>query len=90
MGIELGVGDEPAGVIERGLQKDLPFSSARPLDPGAEQHIGLPDLIGVLRFVVFVRRRLVEQQLAFGEAAGAQETIEGGGRQAGQIGRAHV
>ena len=85
VGIKLSVGDEPAGVIERGLQKDLPLTPARPLDPGAEQHIGLPVLIGVLGFVLFVRRGFVEQQLTFGEAAGAQEAIERGDRQAGLV-----
>src|SRR6266849_4412372 len=39
----------------------------------------------MLRFVLFVRGGFVEQQLAFGEAAGAQETIERGGRQAGLV-----
>ena len=43
------MGDEPAGVIERGLEEDLSLSPARPLDPGTEQHIGLPDLIAKSR-----------------------------------------
>jgi hypothetical protein len=42
-------------------------------DPRAEQHVGLPDLIGKLRFVLFMRGSFVEQQLTFGEAAGAQD-----------------
>jgi hypothetical protein len=78
VGIELGVRDEAAGVVERGLEEDLPLASARPLDAGAEQHVGLPDLIGKLGFVLFVGSGFVEQQLAFGEAAGAQETIQRG------------
>src|ERR1017187_1752105 len=41
-------------------------------DPRAEQHVGLPDLIGKLRFVLFMRGSFVEQQLTFGEAPGAQ------------------
>src|SRR6266853_1317554 len=53
---------------------------------GAEQHVGLPDLIGKLGFVLFVGGGFVEQQLAFGEPASAQETIERGGRQAGLLG----
>ena len=75
--------DEAAGIIECGLQEDLLFASARSSDPGAEEHVGLPDLIGKLGFVLFVGGGFVEQELAFGEAAGAQETIERGGRKAG-------
>ena len=85
VGIELGVRDEAAGIVERGLEEDLHLAAARALDPGAEQHVGLPDLIGVLGFELLVRGGFGEQQLAFGEAAGAQETIERGGRQAGLI-----
>ena len=85
VGIELGVRDEAAGVVERGLEEDLLLAAARPCDPGAEEHVGLPDLIGKLGFVLFVRGGFVEQQLAFGEAAGAQETIERGSRQAGLV-----
>ena len=83
VGIELGVRDEAAGVVERGLQEDLHLAAARALDPGAEEHVGLPDLVGELGFVLFVGGGFVEQQLAFGEAAGAQEAIERGGRKAG-------
>jgi hypothetical protein len=85
VGIELGVRDEAAGVVERGLQEDLLLAAARASDPGAEEHVGLPDLIGKLGFVLFVRGGFVEQQLAFGEAAGAQEAIERGSRQAGLV-----
>ena len=85
VGIELGVRDEAAGIVERGLQEDLLLAAARPSDPGAEQHVALPDLIGKLGFVLFVRGGFVEQQLAFGEAAGAQEAIERGSRQAGLV-----
>jgi hypothetical protein len=85
VGIELGVWDEPAGVIQRGLEKDLHLASTGALDPRAEEHVGLPDLVGELRFVLFVRGGFVEQQLAFSEPAGAQETIERGSRQAGLI-----
>jgi hypothetical protein len=79
------VRDEAAGVVERGLEEDLPLAAARPPDPGTEQHVGLPDLIGKLGFVLFMRGSFVEQQLAFGEAASAQETIERGSRQAGLV-----
>jgi len=86
VGIELGVRDEAAGVIERSLEKDLHLASTRTLNPRAEQHVGLPDLVGELRFVLFVRGGFVEQQLALGEPAGAQETIERGSRQTRLVG----
>ena len=73
IGIELRVRNEAAGVVQRGLEEDLLLASARPPDPRAEQHVGLPDLIGKLRFVLFMRGSFVEQQLTFGEAAGAQD-----------------
>jgi hypothetical protein len=82
VGIELGVWDEAAGVVQRGLEKNLLLASAGPFDPGAEEHVGLPDLIGELSLVLFVRGGFVEQQLALGEPASAQETIERGSRQA--------
>ena len=81
--IELGVRDEAAGVVECGLQEDLLLAAAGACDPGAEEHVGLPDLIGKLCFVLFVGGGFVEQELTFGEAAGAQEAIERGGRKAG-------
>lgn len=64
-------------------KKDLLLASAGSSDPGAEQHVGLPDLIGELGFVLFVGGGLVEQQLALGEAAGAQKAIERGSRKSG-------
>jgi hypothetical protein len=85
VGIELGMGDEPTGVIQRGLEKDLHLSPAGPPDPGTEQHIRLPDLVSVLGFVLFMRRGFGQQQLPFGETAGAQEAIERGGREAGLV-----
>src|SRR5258708_708907 len=88
VGIKLGVRDEAAGIVERGLQKDLLLAAAGTHDPGAEEHIGLPDLIGELSFVLFVRGSLVEHQLTCGEAASAQETIKGGGRKTGLMGLA--
>ena len=86
VGIELGVRDEAAGIVESGLKEDLLLAAARPPDPGSEQHVALPDLIGKLRFVFFMRGSFFKQQLAFRETASAQETIESGGRQAGLIG----
>jgi hypothetical protein len=74
--------DEAAGVVERGLEEDLLLAAAGPRDPGSKEHIGLPDLIGKLGFVLFMRGGLVEKELALGETAGAQEPIDRGGRQA--------
>jgi hypothetical protein len=78
--------DKATGVVQRGLEEDLLLASAGPFDPGTEEHVGLPDLIGKLRFVLLVRGGFIEKELAFGEAAGAQETIERGSRQAGLLG----
>jgi hypothetical protein len=86
VGIELRVRNEAAGVVERGLQEHLHFAAAGAPNPRAEQHVGLPDPIGKLGLVLLVRGGFVEQQLAFGESAGAQETIERGGRQRAGLG----
>ena len=80
VGIELSVRDETTGVVQRGLEEDLLLASARPSDPGAEEHVALPDLIGKLRLVLLMRGRFLEKELAFGETASAQETIERGSR----------
>ena len=65
----------------------LLLTAAGAQHPGAEQHVRLPDLIGELGFVLFVSGGggLVQEQLPFGEPAGAQETIERGGRQIGLL-----
>jgi len=86
VGIELSVGDQTAGIVESGLEEDLLLAPTGPSDPGAEEHVGLPDLIGKLRFVLSMRGGLIEQQLTFGEPAGTQETIQRGGRQARLVG----
>src|ERR1035437_7603368 len=84
VGIELRVRNEAAGVVERGWKEHLHFarvpSGSRALNPRAEQHVELPDLVGKLGFVLLVRGGLVEEQLTFGESAGAQEAVERGGR----------
>ena len=72
-GIELGVRDEPAGVIEDGMQQSLHLAAAGTLDIGAIEHVRLPDLIGVFGFELLVRRG--SEQLAFSEAALFEETI---------------
>ena len=56
-GIKLGVRDEAAGVIESGVQEGLHLAAARALDVGAEEHVGLPDLVAVFGFELLVRRR---------------------------------
>jgi hypothetical protein len=83
VGIELRVRNEAAGVVERGLKEHLHFArvpSGSRANPRAEQHVELPDLVGKLGFVLLVRGGLVEEQLTFGESAGAQEAVERGGR----------
>ena len=60
VGIELGMRNEAAGIVECGLEEDLLLAAARPSDPGAEEHVALPDLIGKLRFVLFMRGGFVE------------------------------
>jgi len=57
------VWDETAGIVERGVEKDLHAAAAGAFDPGAEEHVGLPDLIGEFGFELFVR--LGREQLAF-------------------------
>ena len=84
IGIELRVRNEAAGVIERGLKEHLHFagvpSGSRALNPRAEQHVGLPGLVGKLGFVLLVRGGFVEEQLTFRESVGAQKAVERGGR----------
>jgi hypothetical protein len=80
-GIEPGVRDEPAGVIEPGVEKDLHSSDARALHPGAEQHVGLPDLVAEFGFELLVRLR--REELPLREAALFEEAIEGGGGKRG-------
>ena len=89
VGIELGVGDEAAGIVESGLQEDLHLAGvgvgSGAADPGTEEHVGLPDLVGALGLVLFVGGGggLLQQELARGESAGAEEAIESGRGQSG-------
>ena len=87
VGIELGMRDETAGIVERGLEEYLLFAAAGPFHPGSEQHIGLPNPIGALGFILLVRGGggFIQQQLAFGESARTQETVNGGGRHRGLL-----
>src|ERR1700751_5928323 len=65
-GIKLRVRDEPAGIVERGVEEHLHASSSRALNPGTEQHVGLPDLIANLRFELLMRgARCLRKQLLF-------------------------
>src|SRR5688500_9788732 len=49
-GIELGMRDQTAGIVENAAEKTLALAAANPLNVGAEHDIRLPDLIGVFRF----------------------------------------
>ena len=82
-GVELGVGDEPAGVIEDGMQQGLHLPAARTLDIRTIEHVRLPDLIAVLGFELLVRRR--SEQLAFGKAALFEEAVESGSGDSGLV-----
>jgi hypothetical protein len=81
--IELGVRNEAAGVIQSGMQKGLHLAAAGPLDVGAEQHVGLPDLVAELGFELLVHGRL--EQLPLGETALFEEAVQRGGGYAGLI-----
>jgi hypothetical protein len=56
VGVELGVGDEAAGIIQNGVPESLPLAAAGALDVRAVEHVRLPDLVGVLGFEFLVRR----------------------------------
>ncbi len=84
VGIELGVRDEAAGVVEDGVQEDLHLAAAGALDIGTEEHVGLPDLVAELGFELLVRGWRSEQ-LPFGEAALLEEAIERGSGMAGSF-----
>ncbi len=82
-GIELGMRDEAAGVIQGGVQEGLHLAAAGALDVGTEQHVGLPDLIAGLGFELLVGGR--DQQLALGETALLEEAVQRGGGDAGSV-----
>ncbi len=73
-GIELGMRDEPAGIVESCVQVDLRLAAAGALHVRAVEHIGLPDLVAVFGLELFVRGR--SQQLLFREAALLEEAIQ--------------
>jgi hypothetical protein len=72
-GIKLRMGDQPAGVVESGVQKHLHAAALLPLDPRPEQHVSLPDLIAEFGFELLMR--LWGEQLLFREATLFQEAI---------------
>src|SRR5260370_26998826 len=56
-GIKLGMGNESAGVIESGVDKERHGAAlVSPPDPGAKQHAGLADLIASVAHKVLVHR----------------------------------
>ena len=54
--IELGVRDEAAGIIQSRMQVGLHLAAAGALGVGAEEHVGLPDLVAVFDLELLVRR----------------------------------
>jgi hypothetical protein len=82
-GIELGVRDEPTGVIEDGMQQGLHLAAARALNIRTIEHVRLPDLVGEFGFELLACRR--SEQLAFGESALLEEAIQGGGGDGGFV-----
>src|SRR6202035_3491271 len=76
-GVELGVRDEPTGIVESGVQVGLYLAAAGALDVGAEEHVGLPDLVAVFGFELLVRRR--SEELLFRETALFEKTVQGRG-----------
>src|SRR5215510_9310829 len=75
-GVELSMRDEPAGIVEDGMQQGLHLAAARALDIGAIEHVRLPDLVTVFGFELLVC--LGSEQLAFRQAAVFEEAVESG------------
>ena len=73
--VELGVRDEPAGVIQDGMQHGLHLAAARAPHIRTIEHVRLPDLVAVLGFELLAG--LGSEQLLFRKAALLQETIQG-------------
>lgn len=83
VGIELRVGDEPAGVVQDGAEEDLTLPAAGTLDVGAVEQVRLPDLITELRFELLVPG--LAEQFPRGEAALLKEAVERGRRERGRF-----
>jgi len=73
-GVELGMRDEPAGVVEDGMQQGLHLAAAGALHIGAIEHIRLPDLIAMFGLELLVGLR--SEQLTFRKAALFEEAVE--------------
>jgi len=76
-GIELGMGNQPAGIIQYGIEEALKPSPFGSVDVGPEHHIGLPDLVGKLGLELLVSGGFRTKQLLLGEAASFDESIQG-------------
>lgn len=61
IGVKLRMGNQTGCIVENGVEHRLLFASARTGDVGTKHHVGLPDLVGKLRFKFLVRGR--SQQL---------------------------
>ena len=76
LGIKLSMGDQPARVVQDGIQEGLHPSAAGALDVGPEQHVRLPNLIAKLRFELLASRW--SQQLPLGKAALLEKAVQSG------------
>src|SRR5207237_2608459 len=83
VGIELGVGDEAAGVVQDGAKEGLPFRAAGTLEVGAIEQVRLPDLITELRFELLVPG--LAEQFPGSEAALLEEAVERGSGEWGRL-----
>src|SRR5438105_4052107 len=74
--IKLSMGDQPAGVVQDGIQEGLHPSATGALNVRPEQKVGLPDLVTKLRFELLAGSR--SQQLPRGEATLLEKAVQGG------------
>src|SRR5207245_7611428 len=77
------MGSGPGGVSGGGVKKNLHAAAIHPPNPGAKQHVGLPDLIAEFSFKLLVRRW--GEQLLFREAVLFEETVERGSGERGCV-----
>lgn len=75
LGIKLGVEDQPASVVQDGIQDGLHPSAAGALDVRSEQHVRLPNLITKLRLELLAGRW--RQQLPLSEATLLEKAVQG-------------
>lgn len=84
--IKLSMGDQPAGVVQDGIQEGLHPSATGALNVGPEHEVGLPDLVTKLRFELLAGSG--SQQLPRGEATLLEKAVQGGtGNRAGGRGQ---